>query len=211
MNQLSIPRRDAWYKHPALPWQQAHCNFPTGPVSIVGSIITNHRQLSACPAGSLCVHSSVLIPWPRWPRSTPCIPAKALVMTYWHIWRRRQGLLSWWTCYFKTNITDKVVSRSQCPYVDKRCTFYLFRSDSRVHFSWISLWSRFLLLVVLLCIVLLEAVVNHTAILTIQELHLSLFISHVPLFRCSQCNVTLNKKNNQAMHIVIWTSITMAW
>lgn len=58
---------DAWCKHPALPWQQVQCNFSTSPVVIVRSIVINHHQMTACPAASLCVHSSVLIPWPRWP------------------------------------------------------------------------------------------------------------------------------------------------
>lgn len=89
INQLSIPGLDAWNKHQALPWQQAHCKKKS-PLSFIGSIIINHWQMTAFPAGSLCVHDSVLIPWPRWPASSPCVSAKAVVVTHWHLWQRSQ-------------------------------------------------------------------------------------------------------------------------
>lgn len=67
-----------------------HTNFSTSPVSIVGSVIINHHRMTAYPAGSLCVHGSVLIPWPRWPASAPSVSAEAVVVTHWHLWQRSQ-------------------------------------------------------------------------------------------------------------------------
>lgn len=63
--------------------------------------------MTVCPAGSLLVHISVLIPWPRWPAST-----------WWWltgIYDKGVNSHSWCTCWFQINITDR--GYSQVPYI----------------------------------------------------------------------------------------------